>query len=81
MAFHIKNRDTEALARKVAALRNIGLTEAVHTALQHELERELGKPTLVETGLDFIRELRERGNPNRGKAANKAFRDSLYERS
>ena len=33
MAFHIKNLETDALARKVAALKKIGLTEAVHAAL------------------------------------------------
>jgi antitoxin VapB len=41
-AFHIKNPVTDALARKVPALKKIGLTEAVHMALAHELEREQG---------------------------------------
>ncbi|GAB5506526.1 MAG: hypothetical protein Rhirs2KO_16890 [Rhizobiaceae bacterium] len=80
MAFHIKNSDTDALARRLAALRKIGLTEAVHSALEHELEREEGKPSLVEQGLRFTRELRARGNPATGKPADKAFRNSLYER-
>ncbi|MER8779055.1 type II toxin-antitoxin system VapB family antitoxin [Mesorhizobium sp. M0092] len=30
MAFHIKNPETDALARRVAALKRTGLTEAVH---------------------------------------------------
>jgi antitoxin VapB len=50
MAFHIKNPETDALARRVAALKKIGLTEAVHTALAHELEREQGKPVLGRPG-------------------------------
>jgi len=79
MAFHIKNRDTDALAREVAALKKTGLTEAVHTALVHELEREKSKPSLVEVGLGFIRDLRAKGNPAHGKPVDKAFRDSLYE--
>ena len=79
MAFHIKNPATDALARRVAALKRTGLTEAVHAALAHELEREAGKPTLVELGVDFCRELRAKGRPARGKPADKAFRDSLYE--
>ena len=79
MAFHIKNHATDLLARKVAALRKTGLTEAVHAALLHELEREQGKPSLVELGIDFARELRARGNPKKGRPADKAFRDSLYE--
>ncbi|MBB4383033.1 type II toxin-antitoxin system VapB family antitoxin [Bradyrhizobium sp. SBR1B] len=80
MAFHVKNPKTDTLARRVAALKKIGLTEAVH-ALAHELEREQGKPTLVDLGVQFCRDLRARGNPQRGKAADKAFRDSLYEDS
>ena len=47
MAFHIKNAETDALARKVAALKKVGLTEAVHAALSHELEREQAKPSLA----------------------------------
>lgn len=79
MAFHIKNPETDALARRVAALKKIGLTEAVHAALAHELEREQGKPSLVELGVQFCRDLRAKGHPQRGKAADKLFRDSLYE--
>ncbi|MGY3412875.1 hypothetical protein ACVWZV_009041 [Bradyrhizobium sp. GM5.1] len=40
MAFHIEKSETDALARKVAALKTIGVTEAVHAALAHELVRE-----------------------------------------
>ena len=79
MAFHIKNPQTDALARRVAALKNIGLTEAVHVALAHELEREAGRPSLVELGVAFCQELRASGRPERGKPADKAFRDTLYE--
>jgi antitoxin VapB len=79
MAFHIKNPETDALARKVASIKKTGLTEAVHVAFVHELEREKAKPSLVEVGLEFVRDLRARGNPARGKPADRAFRDSLYE--
>lgn len=79
MAFHIKNPETDALARKVAAIKGIGLTEAVHQALRHELEREQERPNLVQIGLEFSRALRARGNPERGKPADKEFIDSLYE--
>jgi antitoxin VapB len=44
MAFHIRNPETDALARRVAAIKKIGLTEAVHEALRHELEREEAQP-------------------------------------
>ena len=79
MAFHIKNSATDALARKVAALKRTGLTEAVHEALMHELEREQAQPSLVEIGIEFLRELRAKGRPELGKPVDKAFRDSLYE--
>ncbi|MDA9438829.1 transcription factor [Bradyrhizobium sp. CCBAU 51745] len=81
MAFHIKNPETDALARRVATLKKIGLTEAVHTALTHELEREQGRPSLVDLGVQFCRDLGAKGNPQSRKAADKAFRDSLYEDS
>ena len=79
MAFHIKNAETDALARRLASLKNVGLTEAVHTALRHELERERARPSLVELGVEFCRDLRRRGRPELGQPADKAFRDSLYE--
>lgn len=79
MAFHIKNPETDALARRDAALKKVGLTEAVHTALAHELEREQGKPSLVDLGVQFCQDLRAKGHPDKGKAADKVFRDSLCE--
>ena len=54
MAFHIKNPETDALARRVAALQEIGLTEAVHTALAHELECEQRRPSLVDLASNFV---------------------------
>lgn len=79
MAFHVKNPATDALARKVAALKGIGLTQAVHEALQNELEREQGKPDLVELSIAFADALRAKGRPDLGKPADKDFIDSLYE--
>ena len=79
MAFHIEKSETDALARKVAALKTIGVTEAVHAALAHELIREQGKLSLVELGVQFCRDLRARGNPHRAQPADMAFRDGLYE--
>lgn len=79
MAFHIKNPETDRLARRVAALKKTGLTEAVHSALERELERVQGEPLLVERGIAFLRDLRAKGNPGKGRPADRAFRDSLYE--
>ncbi|MER9214739.1 hypothetical protein NKI54_22155 [Mesorhizobium sp. M0663] len=37
------------------------MTEAVHAALKHELEREQARPSLVEIGVRFCRDLRAPG--------------------
>jgi len=79
MPFHIKNPETDALARRVAALKGIGLTEAVHMALVHEFEREQAKPSLVDLGLKFCAELRAKGDQARSLPVDKAYRDALYE--
>ena len=79
MAFHIKNPETDALARRLAVLKKTGLTEAVHLALQHELQREEDKPSLVEQSIEFARRMRAKGDPSKGLPADKAFIDSLYE--
>ncbi|MFN4164788.1 MAG: type II toxin-antitoxin system VapB family antitoxin [Ferrovibrio sp.] len=79
MPLYVKDNEVEALAARLAGLRKVSKTEAVREALRHALERETGKPSLVEIGVDFCRALRARGNPRRGRPADKAFRDSLYE--
>ena len=77
MAFHIRNPETDRLARKVAALKGVGLTEAVHEALKREFERESGRGTLENRILEFGRNLRAQGEPQRGLPADKAFYDAL----
>lgn len=80
MAFHIRNPETDRLARKVASLKGTGLTEAVHTALENELARQQPEENLVGKVLQFVREVRQRSHPELGLPADKAWRDSLYER-
>jgi antitoxin VapB len=60
MPFHIKNPDTDALARKYAGLKKLGLTEAVHLALEEALLREAAKPSLPDVAAAFYRELKAR---------------------
>ncbi len=36
-------------------------------------------PSFVDVGVKFVRDLRAKGKPERGKPVDKAFRDSLYE--
>jgi antitoxin VapB len=79
MAFHIRNPDTDRLARRVAARKKIGLTQAVHDALQKEWEREEGKPSLVEISAAFARKLRAMSDPAKGLPVDKDFIDGLYE--
>jgi antitoxin VapB len=80
MAIHIRNPETEALARRVASLKGIGLAEAVHLALQQELAREQAGPSLADVSVDFAKRLRARGNSAAGQAADKDFVDELYQR-
>lgn len=79
MGFHIKNGETDALARRFAAIKKVGLAEAVHIALANELDREQAKPSLVERSREFALALRAKGNPENGLPADKVFIDSLYE--
>ncbi len=39
MAFHIRDPETDKLAREVAARKGIGITEAVREALKNDLRR------------------------------------------
>jgi antitoxin VapB len=77
---YIRDDDVAELARRLQQVtRARTITDAVRLALQHELEREQGKPSLVDLGLAFGRELRARGNPERAQPADKDFIDALYE--
>lgn len=64
MPFHVKNPDTDALARELARLRRSGLTEAVHFALAHAVAAEKARASLPEIAVAFCREL----NTARGAA-------------
>ncbi len=79
MAFHIKNPDTDALARKVARVKGLSLTEAVHQALEREYRRETGRSALMEDALDIVRRFQEKGDRSKGAPADRSFIDSLYE--
>lgn len=72
MAFHIRDPETDALVRKLAAREGLGLTEAVKTAVREKLEAE--KPLR-----DEVREIQQeirRYRPT-GRKADKAFFDEL----
>jgi antitoxin VapB len=77
MALYIKDAEVDALAGELAAAKNLNKTEAVREALKHELERQRGKPSVVDLAVQFSRDLRARGKPKRGRRADKRFFDEL----
>lgn len=79
MAFHIKNPETDALARKVARIKRTTLTAAVHEALEHEIERAGGESDRLHKARELVRQFQELGDRSKGLPADKAFIDSLYE--
>lgn len=78
MPLYVKDPEVDRMADRLAKRRNVSKTEAVRLALRRELEREEASPTLVETGVDFVRALHARARPTTGTPADKAFIDSLY---
>jgi hypothetical protein len=46
-----------------------------------DAELEPAGASVVDVGVDFARKLRARGDPDRGRSADKAFRDSLFDDS
>lgn len=79
MALYVRDPEVDRLVVELSERRRLSKTEVVRQALANELERERGKPSLVEVGVAFCRELRARGDAGVAKAADKAFIDSLYE--
>ena len=80
MPLYVKDREVDRLAERLAALKRVSKTEVVRQALQRELEREEGKPSLVETGVAFVPALKARARLDKARAADKAFIDSLYDK-
>ena len=74
MAFHIRDPETDALARELAADRRCGLTEAVKLAVRNELQRGDAR-----SKLEKIKAIQARVAtwPDSGLEADKAFYDWL----
>jgi antitoxin VapB len=77
MAFHIRNRETERLARELARSAKLGLTEAVHLAVANELRQRQQAVPLWERTATLRKRVRARIKDS--GSADKAFRDDLYE--
>jgi antitoxin VapB len=72
MALHIRGAKADALVRKLAAARGIGLTEAIELAVQNQIQQDEEFDTR-------LRRLQDRvaSYPKTGLKADKAFYDSL----
>ena len=71
MALHIRDAETDRMVRKLAAARNISLTDAIKVAVGNELDR----PSPREKIKAIQDRLARMGNS--GLVADKAFYDSL----
>jgi antitoxin VapB len=76
MALHIRDPETDRLARELAALTGGGLTEAVKSALEMKLAAERRRLPLRER----IKDITDRiaAAPDTGLVADKAFMDDLW---
>jgi len=76
LAFHVRDKVTDALVRELALKRGVGLTEAVRLAVETELGRQergaAAKRARVRTLLDEVDTW-----PRTGLKADKAFFDDL----
>lgn len=75
MPFHIRNRETEKLARELARTAGTGLTEAVHLAVANELGRRRADMSLWERTAALRRQVASR--VKHPQPVDKAFRDGL----
>lgn len=75
MAFHIRDPETDRLARELAHLQGNGITDAVRSALAAKLAEERRKVPLMERIKDITDELNAKADPN--FKADKAFFDWL----
>ncbi|AQR61542.1 transcription factor [Brevundimonas sp. LM2] len=76
MAFHVRDKETDALVRELALRRGVGLTEAVRLAVEGELARQgrevAEKRARVSALLNEVDAW-----PRTGLKADKAFFDEL----
>ena len=75
MAFHIRDPETDRLARELARLQGEGITQAVRSALEEKLARDRRKVPLMERIKDITDEIASYSDT--GLKADKAFYDWL----
>jgi antitoxin VapB len=81
MPLSIRNAETVALAREVAARTGRTVTRAIHEALEKEKAALGHEPLLKPETAAFLKDLhaRMRARGETGQKADKAFLDSLYD--
>ncbi len=77
MPFHVRNKETERLTRELARSANLGLTEAVHRAVENEIKRRVKATPLWQRSATLRSSIALRLKDR--APVDKAFRDSLYE--
>jgi len=77
MILHVRDADTDRLARELAEKRGISITEAVREALEEALVTDATRSSLWERTADL--RARISAFPLTGLKADKAFYDSLSE--
>lgn len=76
MALHIRDDETDALVRELAARKRVGLTDAVKLAVSRELERDEADRAERRRKLDELVAYVDTF-PRTGEKADKAFFDQL----
>ncbi len=78
MAFHVRDPETDAAVRRLAALRGKGITETIREAVEAELKRESRK---LEDVLERIRPIQEkyRDMPVVDPRSDKEIADELWD--
>lgn len=76
MAFHIRDSETDRLARELAEIQRGGITEAVKSALVTKLAEERRKVPLMERIKDITDEIA--AAPKTGLRADKSYFDDMW---
>lgn len=76
MAFHIRDPETDRMARELAAIQGKGITGAVKSALETKLHEEQRRVPLMERIKDITDEIA--AAPKTGLKADKAWFDEMW---
>lgn len=75
MAIHVRDRDTDAVVRRLAQMTGKGLTDTIREACEHEIKRLRGEKPLMARIQPLVDELN--AHRRTGLKADKKFFDDL----